>query len=188
MKNKTITGLDIQECKILKHIVIIGDKHYGEAVIGNIYYKRNFTDEYNLKKQQLEDEKNENSLDKLLNEYPKQKNYPKDRFDEIILDGIKERYPKSKLRNELIIFNVDLEKLEILKNKNKISGKIYFTPKMKDYSNIYQFVGKTFKSPEIEITIYSDFGNEIMEGQTFISRYFVDEEDVLDKLNGIEFE
>ena len=60
MSEKIIEGLDIQECKILKQIIIIDDKQYGESVIGNIFYKRNFSDNYNLIKQKEENEKSNN--------------------------------------------------------------------------------------------------------------------------------
>lgn len=189
MITKTIKGLDIQECKILKHIVIIEDRQFGESVIGNIFYKRGFSEKYNLLKQREENKKSEVSrVERLLGEYPKQEDYPKDRIDEIIFESIKDIYPKSILRSELIIFNTDLERLEIHKNKNKFKGKIYFTPKIQDYSNIYQFVGQSFDSPEIKLNIFSDYVNEKRKVQIFSAGYFIEEQNLLEELKLIEFE
>ncbi|MBE7693732.1 hypothetical protein G1K75_12760 [Tenacibaculum finnmarkense] len=189
MATRTIKGLDNKECKILKHIVIIADRQFGESIIGNIFYKRNLSEKYNLLKQKEEDDKNgEDRILRLLKDYPKQENYPKDRIDEIIFESIKDIYPKSILRSELIIFNTDLERLETHKNKNKINSKIYFTPKIQDYSNIYQFVGKSFDSPEIELNIFSDYNNEIRKGQSFSASYFIEEENLLNELILVEFE
>ncbi|GAA3651798.1 hypothetical protein [Flavivirga jejuensis] len=189
MSKRIIKGLDIEECRILKHIIIVADKNYGETAIGNVFYKRKLSTDYNLLKQKKEDDKyTGNRIEKLLKEYPQQENYPNDRIDVIILEAIKYKYPKSYLRNDLIIFNTDLEKLEILKNKNKINGKIYFTPNITDLSNVFAYVGKTFESPEIEINIYSDYQNEIKNEYTFSSSYFLDEKQILDELELIEFE
>lgn len=184
MSEKIIKGLNIEDCKILKQIIIVSDRKYGETEIGSIFYKRNFTEDYKLN----EVNEDEDPLDKLLYDYPKQENYPNDRLDEIIFESIKKNYPKSVLKNALIIFNVDLEKLEILKNKNSIKAKIYFTPWSKTYSDLYQFAGKTFKSPEVDLHVYSNYSDEITQGQTFIASYLLEEENVLNKLSAVEFE
>jgi hypothetical protein len=189
MKERVLKWLDISEMKILKHIIIISDRQYGETELGSIFYTRPFTEDYNLKKQQEEDAiSNETTIDRLLQEHPKQKNYPNDRIDEIIFESVKKNYPKSILRNDTILFNVDLEKLETLKNKLLVPSFIYFSPEFSNIGNFQEFVGKEFKAPQINLNIYSYYKPAYMDKQIFYATYNVIEENVLENLNTIKFE
>ena len=70
MKERVLKWLDISEMKILKHIIIISDRQYGETELGSIFYTRPFTEDYNLKKHQEEDAiSNETTIDRLLQEH-----------------------------------------------------------------------------------------------------------------------
>ena len=148
MKTKTIEGLNIEDCRVLKEIFIIGDRNFGESTIGQIFYKRKINENYNFIKQKEYDERKENTLlEKLLEGYPKQENYPNDELDDLILSGIKQQYPKSKIKNSLILFNIDLENLEILKNQNRFPSKFYITPVINNMSDFFMYSGKSFESP-----------------------------------------
>lgn len=189
MNERILKWLDIDEMKILKRIIIISDRQNGETELGSIFYTRPLTNEYNLKKQQEEDENSSTTqLDKLLQEYPKQKNYPNDRIDEIIFEAVTKNYPKSIVKNDTILFNVDLEKLETLKNRLKISCSIYFSPEFSNIDNFHEYVGKEFKAPKIDLNIYSYYKPEYMDKCIFYATYNATEEDVLDKLKTVEFE
>lgn len=187
MEEKILKWLDINDLKILKQIIIISDKPNGEFELGQVIYTRPLTTEYNLKKQEEED-KTTNSLERLLQEYPKQKNYPNDRIDEIIFDSIRKTFPKSILRNDTIFFNVDEEKLSLLKNKNVIKSAIFFSPEFSDIVNVFDYAGKTFKATQIAINIYSYYKTDLLEGRIFYANYNVTEENVLDRLNTVKFE
>ena len=153
-----------------------------------MFYTRPLTEEYNLIKQQQEDEKTTDKLSKFLQEYPKQKNYPEDEIDLIILNAIKRQYPKSIVRNDTIFFNVDLEKLRVLKNRNIIKSTIYFSPEFSNIYNIYDYVGKEFRAPKIDINIYSYYNAESLEGRLFYANYNVANPAILDKLATVNFE
>jgi hypothetical protein len=184
MEQKTLKWLDISEMKILKQIFIISDGQQGESVIGRVVYTRPLTIDYNLKKQQDEG----NKLDRFLNDYPRQENYPTDRIDEIIFDSIRKAYPKSKLRNDTILFNVDLDKISILRNRKIIKSAIYFSPEFSNITSIFDYVGKSFQAPQIKINIYSDYNPAFLDGQIFYAEYDVSEETVLEKLKTVNFE
>ncbi len=174
--------------KVLKRIIIISDRKNGETELGSIIYTRPLTETYNLKKQQEEDEKNTNSIDRLLHEYPKQKNYPHDRIDEMILESIRNAYPKSILRNDTILFNVDSEKLNIYKKRIVIPASIYFSPEFSNVGNFYDFIGKEFRAPKIKVNVYSYYKPEFLEGQIFYAMYKSSEENILNDLKTVKFE
>ena len=188
MNEKTLKWLDISEMKILKHIIIISDRQNGETELGSIFYTRPFTEEYNLKKQQEDANNTETQIKKLFQEHPKQKNYPNDRIDEIIFESVKKNYPKSVLKNDTILFNVDFEKLDTLKNRLVIPCSIYFLPEFSNTGNFHEFVGKEFKAPQVNLNIYSYYKPEYMDRHIFYAIYNVTEENVLDKLRTVNFE
>ncbi len=188
MLTKTIKGLNQDEQRILKQIVSVLDRHNNESEVGSILYSRLITEEYNLIKQAQEDEKQSNSIDKFLTEYPKQKNYPVDEIDRIILGAIKSIYPKSIVKNELILFNVDLERLQVLRNRNIIKSEMYLCPDLANVYNPGQYAGKEFKVPTITFNIYSYYMSEFLEGQTFFAKYNLMNKEVLEKLSHVKFE
>jgi hypothetical protein len=187
MEERILKWLNKEEMRILKHIIIISDRQNGETELGSILYTRRFSENYNLRKQKEEDEKEENSLNRLFHEYPNQKNYPVDRIDEIILEAITNKYPKTIVRNDTILFNLDLEKIEFMKNRNVIKSAIYFSPEFSHTTNFYEFVGKEFKAPRIDINIYSYYRPEFLDGQFFYANYNVLEQQILDDLKTVDF-
>lgn len=188
MEERILKWLNLDEMKILKQIIIISDRQNGETEIGRLLYTRPLTKEYNLKKQKEEDEKVNNQLNRLFHEYPKQKNYPVDRIDEIILDSVKKTYPKSIVRNDTILFNIDLEKIAVLKNRNLIKSAIYFSPEFSNVANFYEYVGREFNAPKIDINIYSYYKPDFIEGQIFYANYNANEQQELDELLTVNFE
>ncbi|WP_461378042.1 hypothetical protein [Cloacibacterium normanense] len=189
MKTKTIEGLNIEDCRVLKEIFIIGDRNFGESTIGQIFYKRKINENYNFIKQKEYDERKENTLlEKLLEGYPKQENYPNDELDDLILSGIKQQYPKSKIKNSLILFNIDLENLEILKNQNRFPSKFYITPVINNMSDFFMYSGKSFESPELDLNIFSNYSNIFMENHSFSFHYDIENNNLKTLLSTIEFE
>lgn len=190
MEERVLKWLEIHEMRVLKQIILISDRKNGETELGSVLYTRPLSDSYNFKKQQEEDEqsKTDNSLTRLIQEYPKQKNYPNDRMDEIIFDAVKKSYPKSLSRNDTILFNVDLEKIETLKNRLVIGSSLYFSPEFSNVGNFHSYVGRTFKAPSVNLNIYSYYRPEFLDGQIFYANYNATEEDVLDLLKTVKFE
>jgi len=186
MEERILKWLEIADFKILKQIIIVSDRQNGEYELGQVIYTRPLTTEYNFKKE--EEVKESNKFERLFQEYPKQKNYPNDRIDEIIFDSIKKTFPKSILRNDSIFFNVDEEKIAILKNKNVTKSAIYFSPEFSDVVNVFDYAGKSFKAPRIGINIYSYSKSELLDGRFFYANYNVIEESVLEKLVTVRFE
>ena len=188
MEEITLNWLNIDEMRILKQIIIISDSQNGEMEIGRILYTRQLNEIYNLKKQEKDDEKESNPIKRILNEYPEQKNYPVDRIDEIIFGSILRIYPKSKVRNETILFNLDMENIKVLKRRKTIKSVIYFKP---DFSNlnIYKFMRNQFIAHKFDINIYGgSYLPELLEGQIFIALYDVNEQQVLDNLDTVNFD
>jgi|GEM_PF-1317555 len=191
MEERVLEWLDMDEMKVLKQIIIISDRKNGETELGSIIYTRPLTEQYNFKKQQEEDEKASDSIARLVQEYPKQKNYPNDGIDKIILDAVKNSYPKSVLRNDTILFNVDSEKINVLKKRMVTPSTIYFSPEFSNasmFSNFSEFVGKQFKAPKINLNVYSFFKPEFLEGHIFYANYDAKDANALDALITVKFE
>ena len=190
MEERVLKWLDMDEMKVLKQIIVISDRKNGEAELGSIIYTRPLTKHYNFKRQQEEDEKEKdsNTLSRLIQEYPKQRNFPNDRIDEIILGAIKSSHPKSIVRNDTILFNVDSEKIDVLTNRISIPSTIYFSPEFSNASNFYDFVGKEFRAPKIDVNVYSFYKPEFLDGHIFYATYNASEENVLDDLRTVKFE
>lgn len=186
METITIKGLD--DPKILKQIIIISDKNGFEIELGSIFYTRPFSQDYNLIKQSQENEKESDPINRLLQEYPKQKNYPEDEIDLIISDSVRKAYPKSIVRNDTILFSIDLEKLKVLKTRNVIKSSMYFSPEFSKVSNFYDYVGKEFKAPAVNINIYSYYKSEFLKEEPFFANYDATNPNTLEKLSIVTFE
>ena len=189
MNVKTITSLEPNEFRILKHIQISTDAKFNGYPNLSIIYKRKFSDDYKFSQPKPEENTAKNRIIRLMNEYPKQENYPNDRIDEIILKSIMDVYPNTSLRNELIVFNVDLEKIDRIKNGDSNKGTIIFSPTLADYTNLTKYAGRSFSSPEIEFTVFNKGLIKNVTTVNFMARYlFPDEENLLDRIKEIEFE
>ena len=189
MNTKTITSLELNEFRILKHIQFSTDAKFAGFPNKSVIYKRKFSNNYKFSQSEPEENTLENRMGRLMSDFPKQQNYPNDRIDEIILKAISDIYPNTTVRNELIVFNVDLEKIERIKNKRSNRGNIIFSPTIADYSDLTKYVGRQFSSPVVEINIYSNSLVEAESAEAFTAKYlFPDEEFILDKIKQIEFE
>lgn len=187
METKILEFLPLRDLKIIKQIRILEEKNNQINHIGHIIYTRPLTPEYNLKKQEEEDKNNPNPLDKHLLEYPRQYNYPQDEMDIIIFSAIRKLYPNSILRNDTVLFNVDLDKVKFLKGQHNSKAVIYFMPHFSDITEAYQYAGKQFKSPAIPIMIYSN-SSSLPTNIYFHANYPADDQEVLKKLESIKFE
>ncbi|WP_426327773.1 hypothetical protein [Pedobacter sp. R-06] len=183
METKTLEWLQTGQFRILKHIVVIADRNHNEIELGSIFYKREFTSEYKM----TETEENETDPILKLLDGLKQKNYPSDAADHIILEAIKKQYPKSYVRNDTLFFNVDLEMLTVLKNRNVVAGKLYFVPEFSN-TDIYRYVGKSFPSPKIGFNFYTYYNAGAMHAAYFSANYPAENPGVLDLFQTIEFE
>jgi hypothetical protein len=188
MEQRTIHWLDLSEMKILKEIIIVADRQNGESEIGRIVYARPLTPEYNLKKQLEEDDKEADKELRPLFNYPHQRNYPHDSIDEMIIGAIRKTYPKSIVRNDTILFNVDLDKISFIKKRKAVPSTIYFSPEFSNIGNPFTYVGKTFKAPIININIYTYYNPASLNGEIFYANYNAAEETLLEQLNNIHFE
>ncbi len=188
MEERIITFLDQNEWRIIKNIHIISDTKYGETVIGNIFYKRFITDNYKLKKQKEEDDKNGGVS--FIRDYPRQENYPQDDIDMLIFNSIKSLYPKSQVTNDLLLFNTDKRNLELWKNRPKFDSKLFFTPIFEDYSvdNLVKLKSDEFINSEIPIKIYTFNPNEFIANTNFNIRYPLNRKELITKITQIEFE
>lgn len=188
MKTHVITGLNHDQQRILKQIIIIADGNYNEIILGNIFYMRQATPNYNLAKQAEADKVETDRFAKYFGDYPRQENYPSDEIDAIILAAVKKQYPKSIVRNDLILFNVDLEKLAVLKNKRIVNTKMYFAPEFSLDDDIAKYANKTFSAPMISLNIYTDQSLSLVECLAFFGNYPVNNEPITKELSLVEFE
>ncbi|TWR24791.1 hypothetical protein FPZ43_18010 [Mucilaginibacter pallidiroseus] len=187
MEPTTITWLTADQIKILKYIVVVSDRNNQEIELGIIIYTREFNEQYNLIKQGEEDKTETDTFARLLGEYPKQKNYPCDDADLIILNAVRKQYPKSFVRNDTLFFNVDLEKLKVLKNRNVIQGAIYFSPEF-SYTDIFKHVGQSFPAPRIDFNFYTNYGTQHVPVPFFYANYPAEDQKVLTVIGQIAFE
>ena len=188
MKQCDLRWLDVSEMKVLKQIILVSDRDGGEVELGRMIYTRPLSEKYNFKIQDAEDgNDSEKSVDRLFQEYPKQENYPNDRLDEIIMTSVRNSYPKSMLRNESILFNVDLEKIKTLTNRRAVPSTMYLSPEFSNAGSYSEFVGKEFRAPRIEFNIYTYYNPEFLEGNIFYGTYNVSEESILELFNEVGF-
>lgn len=183
-----ITGLRNDQVRILKQIIIVSDRNNTETELGSIFYKRLITPRYNLAKQAEADKAEKDQFAKFFGDSPQQENYPVDEIDKMIISAIKRNYPKSILRNDLILFNTDLEKLSILKNRNAIRSKIFVSPEFTLGEDLSKYVGKNFSAPLINLNIYTYQNPNSLEGVVFYGTYPLDRETEIENLSNVEFE
>lgn len=178
----TISFLPIEEMRILKQIIIVSDfPKDRELSVGYIVYERILTDRYKFK----ETNKKSDGFDYLI-DFPKQELYPHDDVDDIILQAVKNLYPKSTLRNHHLIFNVDRENIDRLKDRQTVTSQISFTP---DFSslNILSVGRRSFDGLVKQVTIYNDFSLDYIRNIAFNGYYNLKDQHILNKLNPIVF-
>lgn len=187
METRILEFLPLNQLKVIKQIRLIEERNGNATIVGHIIYTRPLTTEYNLKKQEEDDNSNHDQLAKYLLEYPRQYNYPEDEMDILLFSTIKKSYPKATLRNDTILFNVDLDKIKFLKGQYNSKAIIYFTPHFPDITNAIEYVGKQFKSPVVPITIYTN-SSELPKDFSFFAHYPASDQGILKKLAFIKFE
>lgn len=189
METITIKWLSPDEFRILKRIVIIGDRNSSEVELGSIFYTRELTDDYAFKKPMQEDESDQ--ISRIMSGYPKQENYPNDELDEIIIEAIRKSFPKSIVQNDTILFTVDLDKLQVMKRRNIAPAVMYFSPDFSHFYDLARYVGKEFKAPALPVNIYTYYNTETLSGQVFYAdcaAYEAESLEPIPKLKTLKFE
>lgn len=182
MKHKTITVLPLEEIRVLKQIIIVNDSQKNDEIsLGYILYERKMSQDYKFNETPKEKRDFKYYLD-----YPKQESFPNDKVDDIFLQSIKNRFPKSKLKNHLIICNVDLEKIKMLQNQPNESSQIQITP---DFSvvDLSTIAGKQFEQAFKQIKIYADFRLEDIKNLAFFGYYDLNDVEIINKIQEIKF-
>jgi hypothetical protein len=100
---------------------------------------------------------------------------------------VQEQYPKSYVRNETLLFSIDLERLAIMKNRNAIPGRLYFSPEFSN-TDLYQHSGKSFPVPKIDFHFYSYYNPEGIYPPHFFAQYPAENQDVLKLFEKIHLE
>lgn len=182
MKTTTIKILPIEELRIIKQITLISQfANNQDYSIGYILYERKLTKEYKF----VETPEEEKDF-KYYMEYPRQDSYPNDNIDELILQSIRNSFPKSTLRNHSIICNVDIDKKERMQNREFRINNIQFTPNFSQI-DMNDLKGKSFEGLNISIKVYNDYKLEGIENLFFQGYYNLNDLNVLDELDTIQF-
>lgn len=142
METIKIKVLPLSQWKILKKIILYDENNVN---FGCIAYTR--------------------SIDQSVNNYMEimnnifSGNYPPDDMAELILDAIKGRYPKSKVMSDTILFDVDQNKIDNIKNCGVINNVIIFIiPELSmDELILYSDSENTINGLEIKISVHSSF-------------------------------
>jgi hypothetical protein len=182
MTHNTVTILSPDKFRFVKIIQIISDyRKSAEITLGYIIYKRLFATDYKFK----EVPKEERDVSYYV-QYPQQNLYPVDNVDNIILQAVKNLFPKSEVRNDSIISSMDLEKIEMFQKRPHENSLLTLTP---DFSSIdiLSLTGKQFPCIRKQIKIYNDFSKDEIQNMGFFGHYKLDDKEVLDKIDAIEF-
>ena len=182
MSIQSITPLPTEEWRILKQIKLVADLGKGNPFsIGYLLYQRPLSPTYCMKSVPEE----ERDINYLLN-YPQQELFPSDRVDNIILQAVKDRFPGSIVWNHTIIFNVDEERITVLKNRVKEPAQIIITPNPSDAS-FWKNSHQSFDIWRKEVTIYNDYTRESIQDLYFNGYYDLKDMGVLDELDKVVF-
>lgn len=179
----TIRGLDSSEWRVLKEIKLLGRiGHEVTGVMGTLLYTRPLTPEYKPKERP-----DVCRFQKCLYGL-RQEDYPNDWFDEMILDAVKAQFPESMTRSELILFDVDFEKIERLKNQRIISAEISVTPDLQDVDPRAN-EGRRFEIRSLALNVYTMYPREeVLQNLLFFANYRVSDKDLADVLSSVKFE
>lgn len=110
---REIKFLPVEEMSVLKQVYIVSDfQGTGDFRIGYLLYLRKLSDTYRFV--EVEEEKKDFNYHLT---YPKQEYFPNDVLDELILQSVKNIYPKSYTFSHSILFTMDLELIERLKDR-----------------------------------------------------------------------
>jgi len=182
MGTKTIEFLPLDEMRIVKQIIIVENyKSDTDSVIGYILYERPLSQEYKFK---LIPER-ERDFSYYLN-YPKQEYFPSDNIDDILLQAVRNSHPKSEVRNHSLVCNVEIDRINTLKNMRVESGNIRITP---DFSgvDIYSLAGRNFNFAEQEINIYASLPIENPNDKCFFGYYDITDTEIVNKIMNVKF-
>lgn len=184
METVTISPLSGDEQKILKRITLISSRNNYDVEFGNIFYTRPLTTEYRFTKQETEGETQTERIVRLIKGYHRQEDYPSDEVDSIILNAIKNNFPRSVVKNDTILFNTDLSKIELLKRRRGVKVEIYFSHEI---DSIYDFPVNAFKALKGQLNVYGCSDPKFIEGQIFYAYYNTSNTSIIDKLKLVRF-
>ncbi|HEY4063878.1 MAG TPA: hypothetical protein VGM30_18350 [Puia sp.] len=177
-----------EQYKILKQIILLGDRNGIEIELGRIFYKRTFRNNYNLKKQGAEDAKSDKPMAKFIGEYPKQENYPVDEVDVMILGAVRDQFPKSITRSDTMFHDLDIEKLKKFKSRNVIPAVMYFYPDLSNIYDIYDLPETARNGFKANVNIYTYSSPEILQNQVFHATFDLNDHFSGHNLKTVEFE
>jgi hypothetical protein len=179
---ETITILPLEEIRVIKQIVIVTDyANNKEFPIGYILYERHLTNSYKFK----EVPESEKDFDYYFN-YPNEAVYPKDRLDDIIFQAVRNTFPKSVTRNYNVIFNIDMDRVKTLQNRQVVKNEMTFTPDCSQV-DIYNLSRQSFSGLRKEIKIYNDFRLDDIKYLAFNGYYNLKDKQILSDLDQITF-
>jgi hypothetical protein len=182
MSRSIVNILPIEECRIIKQIIIVSEVSNKEISIGYILYEREFSEKYKFS--DVSEEEKKDFLYYL--DFPKQKSYPKDNVDSLILQSVLNKFPKSFVKNYTLISSTDQERIATLQNIPTVKCILDFTP---DFSklDLYKLVGKQFDGLNFSVNLYSDLEKEQIQNQRFFGNYDLEETSILDDIQKIKF-
>jgi len=188
MEQIILQWLRPDQYRILKQIILLGDRSGVEIELGRIFYKRSFRNNYNLRKQGEEDAKSGNPMMKFISEYPRQENYPVDEIDVMILDAVRQQFPKSITRSDTMFHDLDEEKLALFKRRNVIPSAMYFYPDLSSIFDISDLPQDARNGLKANINIYSYSNSEVLQNQVFHATFDYNSHFVKDNLRNVEFQ
>jgi hypothetical protein len=188
MQTLTTEKLAPHEVQILKEIIIVGQRNETETRLGSIYYTRPLTEEYNMEKQRAWDEKHPNKIERIMGEYPRQENYPEDPVDVLIKGAILSRFSNSYIKNELLLFQLHKDKLELALKNPSIQAELLITPEISFYDDLEKYLGRSlryFKEPLKMFTYYAS--DNALQDTVFFNSYDISDITLINNLEDITF-
>jgi glycerophosphoryl diester phosphodiesterase len=183
LNHPTIKILPVDEMRIVKRINIISQTQFDpEAVIGYVFYERQFSQDYKL----AERIKNENDPFNLA-PYPTQKDFPNDEIDEIILNAVREKFSKSSVRDEIMFSTFDIDQLNNFINRPSAKANFIVKPDFNG-QDLNWLVGRSYNTFAKEINIYVNGSLKLIENLAFWGICdFARHEEIYTRLDLIKF-
>ncbi|WP_143822016.1 hypothetical protein [Mucilaginibacter pedocola] len=177
--------LDPSDMRILKHIYIIADGKHGDYHLASLIYLRKASENYKIIEGQQEEI---SDFENLFNEHPKQENYPVDVVDSLVINAVKNAYPKSIVKGDIVVFNSDVEKIQILKNRRIKQVYLNITPNIADlYNDLPKLRSMSFSGLDIPLNIYTDYNPNKISHLRFFAKYKLDDVTAIEDFKEVEF-